>query len=49
VCFGSVETCGDVRNGLDNTEGWNFLMRICRAGKSVLEGAHELPVTKPVK
>ena len=49
VYFGSVETCGDVPNRLDATEGWNFLMRIYRPGKSVLEGAYKLPSAKPVK
>ena len=49
VHFGSVETCGDVPNRLDTTEGWNFLMRIYRPGKSVLEGAYRLPAAKPVK
>jgi plasmid maintenance system killer protein len=49
VHFGSVETCGNVPNRLDTTEGWNFLMRIYRPGKSVLEGAYELPAAKPVK
>jgi hypothetical protein len=49
VYFGSVETCGDVPNRLDTTEGWNFLMRIYRPGKSVLEGAYRLPAAKPVK
>lgn len=48
VCFGSVETCGDVPNRLDTTEGWNFLMRIYCPGKSVLEGAYKLPATKPI-
>ena len=49
VYFGSVEACGDVPNRLDTTEGWNFLMRIYRPGKSVLDGAYRLPVAKPVK
>ena len=49
VYFGSVETCGDVPNRLDTTEGWNFLMRIYRPGKSVLEGAYKLPAAKPMK
>ena len=49
VYFGSVETCGDVPNRLDTTEGWNFLMRIYRPGKSVLEGAYTLPAAKPIK
>jgi hypothetical protein len=48
VYFGSVEPCGDVPNRLDTTEGWNFLMRIYRPGKSVLEGAYKLPVACPV-
>ena len=49
VYFGAPETCGDVPNRLDTTEGWNFLMRIYRPGKSVLEGAYRLPAAKPVK
>jgi hypothetical protein len=34
---------------LDTTAGWNFLMRIYRPDKSVLEGAYKLPAAKPVK
>ena len=49
VYFGAVETCGEVPNRLDTTEGWNFLMRIYRPAKSVLEGAYKLPAAKPVK
>lgn len=49
VYFGALETCGDVPNRLDVTEGWNFMMRIYRPGKSVLSGAYQLPVAKPVK
>jgi hypothetical protein len=49
VYFGAAETCGEVPNRLDTTEGWNFAMRIYRPGKSVLEGAYKLPVSKPVK
>jgi hypothetical protein len=49
VNFGAAETCGEVPNRLDTTEGWNFLMRIYRPGKSVLQGAYKLPVAKPVK
>jgi hypothetical protein len=49
VYFGSVETCGEAPNRLDTTEGWNFLMRIYRPGKSVLEGAYQLPAARPVK
>jgi hypothetical protein len=49
VYFGAVETCGEVPNRLDTTEGWNFLMRIYRPGKSVLDGAYQLPAAQPVK
>jgi hypothetical protein len=49
VYFGSLEACGDRPNRLDTTEGWNFLMRIYRPGKSVLEGAYKLPAAKPMK
>jgi hypothetical protein len=44
VYFGSVETCGDVPNRLDVSEGWNFLMRVYRPGPSVLNGSYTLPV-----
>jgi len=49
VCFGFREACGEVPNGLDATEGRNFLMRIYRPGRSVLEGAYALPAAKPVR
>ena len=49
VYFGSAETCGEVPNRLDTTEGWNFAMRIYRPGKSVLEGAYKLPAAQPVQ
>jgi hypothetical protein len=49
VCFGSREACGEVPNRLDVTEGWNFLMRIYRPGRSVLEGAYKLPEVRPVQ
>jgi hypothetical protein len=49
VRFGAAEGCGEVPNRLDTTEGWNFLMRIYRPGKSVLEGAYKLPAAEPVK
>ena len=39
----------DVPNRLDVTEGWNFLTRIYRPGRSVLEGAYTLPAAKPVR
>jgi hypothetical protein len=48
VNFGSREICGDVPNRLDTTEGWNFLMRIYRPGRSVLDGTYTLPVAQPV-
>ena len=49
VYFGPAETCGDVPNRLDTTAGWNFLMRIYRPGKPVVEGAYKLPAAKPTK
>jgi hypothetical protein len=47
VYFGSAETCGDVPNRLDTTEGWNFLMRIYRPGQSVQDGDYVLPDAVP--
>ena len=49
VYFGSREACGGVPNRLDVTEGWNFLMRIYRPGRSVLDGAYKLPEVRPVQ
>ena len=49
VYYGSVENCGDVPNRLDTTEGWNFLMRIYRPGKSVMEGTYKLPAAESAK
>jgi hypothetical protein len=49
VYYGSAQTCADVPNRLDVTEGWNFLMRIYRPGRSVLEGAYKLPEVRPVQ
>jgi hypothetical protein len=43
VHFGSKEDCGDVPNRLDVVDGWNFLMRVYRPGKSVLDGSYQLP------
>ena len=43
VHFGSKEDCGDVANRLDVSDGWNFLMRVYRPGKSVLDGTYKLP------
>ena len=41
--FGPKELCGDVKNRLDISDGWNFLMRIYQPGPSVLSGAYTLP------
>ncbi len=46
--FGSVETCGDVPNRLDVSEGWNFLMRVYRPGPSVLDGTYRLQRATPM-
>jgi len=43
VHFGSQETCGDVPNRLDVSEGWNFLMRVYLPGQSVIDGTYKLP------
>ncbi len=43
VYYGSRALCGKVANRLDVTPGWNFLMRIYRPGKSVLDGSYKLP------
>lgn len=43
VHFCSKEDCGDVPNRLDVSDGWNFLMRVYRPGKSVLDGSYKLP------
>ena len=48
VYFGSLESCADVLNRVDTTEGWNVLMRVYRPGQSVLEGAYTLPAATPV-
>jgi len=49
VRFGSKELCGEVPNRLDVTPGWNFVMRVYRPGRSVLDGRYALPAAKPVK
>ena len=49
VFFGSKELCGDVPNRLDVTPGWNFIFRVYRPGRSVLDGSYVLPAAKPVK
>jgi len=46
VYFGSRAGCGKVPNRLDITPGWNYLMRIYRPGKSVLDGSYKLPKAK---
>ena len=46
--FGPKELCGDVPNRLDVTPGWNFMLRICRPGRSVLDGRYALPKPEPV-
>jgi hypothetical protein len=49
VYFGSEESCGDKRNRVDITEGWNFLMRVYRPGPSILEREYRLPEVAPVE
>jgi hypothetical protein len=47
--FGSKETCGNVPNRVDVTEGWNFLMRVYRPGPSVLDSRYKLATVEPVR
>jgi hypothetical protein len=49
VHFGSKELCGDVPNRLDVSPGWNFVMRVYRPGRSVLDGSYVLAAAKPVR
>lgn len=46
--FGSKDKCGDVKNRLDISSGWNFLMRVYRPGDSVLAGDYTFPKVKKV-
>ena len=47
--FGSEQACGNKQNRVDISDGWNFLMRIYRPGKSVLTGEYKLPDVMEVK
>jgi hypothetical protein len=47
--FGSKEACGAASNRLDIGEGWNFLMRVYRPGRPVLDGSYKLPDASPCK
>ncbi|GAA4834359.1 DUF1214 domain-containing protein [Algivirga pacifica] len=50
VHFGSATNCSDdVKNRLDITDGWNFLMRVYRPGESVLNGSYKLPEVEEVR
>ena len=49
VYFGAQEACGDRPNRVDVEDGWNFLMRVYRPGRSVLDGTYKLPVAVPVE
>ncbi|WP_237743633.1 DUF1254 domain-containing protein [Pleurocapsa sp. PCC 7319] len=46
--FGSKECCGEQANRVDITEGWNFLMRVYRPGKTVLSQEYKLPEVEVV-
>nr|WP_252734039.1 DUF1214 domain-containing protein [Paracoccus marinaquae] len=49
VYFGSAEACGaDKPNRIDITDGWNFLLRVCRPGQEVLDRAYVLPEVEEV-
>ena len=47
--FGSEEICGNQKNRVDVSKGWNFIMRIYKPGEAVLDGSYVLPDPKPIK
>ncbi|GAA0684429.1 hypothetical protein GCM10009104_07230 [Marinobacterium maritimum] len=47
--FGFEEACDQITNRVDTSPDWNFLMRIYRPGKSVLDLSYKLPKAKPVE
>ncbi len=47
--FGTEDICGDVPNRLDAPEGWNFLFRVYRPGREVLEGDYTIPEIEEVE
>lgn len=47
--YGSKETCGDMANRVEITDGWNFLMRVYKPSASVISGEYTLPVVTKVK
>jgi len=47
--FGSEEVCGNQKNRVDVSKGWNFIMRIYKPGEAVLDGSYALPDPKPIK
>lgn len=47
VYFGAKEKCPkNVKNRVDITDGWNFLMRCYLPGKEILDGSYTLPPVK---
>ena len=49
IFFGSEESCGNQKNRVDVSKGWNFIMRIYKPGEAVLDGSYVLPDPKPIK
>jgi len=49
VAFGPPQSCEDVPNRLDVSDGWNFLMRVYRPGPTVLDGTYKLPRAVPAQ
>ena len=43
VHFGPADKCKGALNRVEVSEGWNFLMRCYKPGKSVLDGTYKLP------
>ena len=50
VCFGSESQCGNAKNRVDAPkDGWNYLMRVYKPGKSVLNDEYKLPELEEIK
>lgn len=50
VYFGSADKCPkNIKNRVDITDGWNFLMRCYLPGESVLNGTYKLPAVLQLK
>ncbi len=46
--YGTEKMCGNQKNRVDVSKGWNFIMRIYKPGKAVLDDSYILPDPKPI-